>query len=120
MYLGWKKDHRGLQRGVQFLSKTGPSEGDMYYNYYATQVLRHWEGREWKKWNDELRENLVRTQARAGHATGSWIVSEGDDRGVSAGGRLSCTSLSTMILEVYYRHMPLYAPRATEDDFPLN
>ena len=27
--------------------------------------------------------------------------------------------IATMILEVYYRHMPLYADAAAEDDFPL-
>jgi hypothetical protein len=38
---------------------------------------------------------------------------------IEAGGRLYCTSLATMILEVYYRHLPLYKDDATEDDFPL-
>jgi hypothetical protein len=120
MYLGWKKDHRGLQRGVDYLSKTGPSKGDMYYNYYATQVLRHWDGDEWKKWNEVMREHLVNTQSHSGHMLGSWIVEGDDDRGIDRGGRLYCTSLATMILEVYYRHMPLYAQGAAEQDFPLH
>lgn len=34
------------------------------------------------------------------------------------GGRLYCTALATMILEVYYRHMPIYAKNAVEEDFP--
>ena len=28
----------------------------MYYNYYATQVMRHWEGEEWEKWNKVMRD----------------------------------------------------------------
>jgi hypothetical protein len=120
MYLGWKKDHRGLQRGVEYLSQNGPSQGDMYYNYYATQVLRHWEGDEWTRWNAVMREQLVAAQSRAGHSSGSWIVPGDADRGISKGGRLYCTSLATMILEVYYRHMPLYGREAADSDFPLD
>ena len=33
------------------------------------------------------------------------------------GGRLYCTALATMILEVYYRHMPLYTDLSTKDKF---
>ena len=52
------------------------------------------------------------------HQTGSWHIP--GDIGADRGGRLYSTSLSTMILEVYYRHMPLYGRQAAEDDFPLN
>ena len=41
------------------------------------------------------------------------------DHGSDSGGRIYCTSMATMILEVYYRHMPLYGKQAAEDDFPL-
>jgi hypothetical protein len=27
--------------------------------------------------------------------------------------------MATMILEVYYRHMPIYGKQATTEDFPL-
>jgi len=33
-----------------------------------------------------------------------------DDYGAPKGGRLYCTALAVMTLEVYYRHMPLYGP----------
>jgi len=124
MYLGWKKDNAALGRGVDFLSKTGPSEGNMYYNYYATQVLRHYggeggEGGEaWDKWNKKMRDQLVDTQEKKGHLSGSWFVGRGD-HGAERGGRLYCTSMATMILEVYYRHMPIYGKAAAEEEFPL-
>jgi hypothetical protein len=41
------------------------------------------------------------------------------DHGSEKGGRLYCTSMATMILEVYYRHMPIYGKQAATEDFPL-
>ena len=116
MYLGWKKDHGALQGGVAVLDKKGPSK-NMYYNYYATQIMRHYGGDEWEKWNTAMRDQMVNTQSKAGAEKGSWYI--GGDHGARAGGRLYCTSMATMILEVYYRHMPLFKQEAAEDDFPL-
>jgi hypothetical protein len=124
MYLGWKHDNPALKRGVEYLSRLGPSKGNMYYNYYATQVMRQYcgdpgtEGHEmWDKWNNALREDLVKTQEKTGHAKGSWIMK--GDHSTERGGRLYCTSMATMILEVYYRHMPIYGKQAATDEFPL-
>ena len=105
MYLGWKRDEEALGRGVAYLSKTGPKRDNMYFNYYATQVLHHWGGPEWKKWNDVMRPLLVNSQVRKGPGAGSW---KPRDRHSGPGGRLYETALSLMTLEVYYRHMPLY------------
>jgi hypothetical protein len=124
MYLGWKKDHPGIERGVEYLSQIGPSKGNMYYNYYATQVMRHYGGDpgaegndKWDKWNKEMRDWLVNTQDMNGHQKGSWHMR--GDHGSERGGRIYCTSMATMILEVYYRHMPIYGKQAAEDEFPL-
>jgi hypothetical protein len=118
MYLGWKKDNPALQRGIDYLATTGPSKTNLYYDYYATQVLCQNEGEKWDKWNVQMRDWFVASQDSAGHQTGSWHIP--GDIGADRGGRLYSTSLSTMILEVYYRHMPLYGKQAAEDDFPLN
>lgn len=118
MYLGWKQDNPALEKGVKWLSAQGPSKGNMYYNYYATQVMRHWEGEEWKKWNAVMRDFLVGAQATKGHEEGSWYM-EGDHGG-KAGGRIYCTAMATMVLEVYYRHMPIYRKQSTEENFPLD
>jgi hypothetical protein len=117
MYLGWKRDEAALERGVQYLSSEGPSEKNMYYNYYATQVMRHFGGEDWRKWNEEMREHLITTQAKDGHEEGSWFF--GGTHAGETGGRLYTTSMCTMILEVYYRHMPIYQEQAADDDFPL-
>ena len=44
MHLGWDRDHPALTEGVKFLAGEGPSKNNNYYNYYATQTLRHDEG----------------------------------------------------------------------------
>jgi hypothetical protein len=116
MYLGWKKDHPGIQEGSKLLAKRGPTK-DLYYDYYATQIMHHMEGEMWIAWNKQMKELLLKTQATDGHETGSWY--EGFDGGhaVDAAGRLYCTSLATMILEVYYRHLPIYRDQSVEDEF---
>jgi hypothetical protein len=117
MHLGWTKDQPALRRGVQLLSQTGPSPGDMYFDYYATQVFRHWEGEAWQRWNQRMRDMLVASQYQRGHERGSWYMPEGD-YGSSMGGRLYCTAMAAMILEVYYRHMPIYSKKTLDASFP--
>ncbi len=119
MYLGWKHDHAPLQRGVQILGQLGPStdttrsRNNMYYNYYATQVMHHYGGYPWQRWNAVMREYLIQTQSHEGHEEGSWYL-DGSDDGSHAGGRLYCTALAAMTLEVYYRYMPLYRQQSTQ------
>jgi hypothetical protein len=120
MYTGWDKNHPGIKKGVEKLARVGVDKRDMYYNYYAAQVLRHHGGPEWNRFNVELRDWLVQTQETTGGAEGSWYFEDTKaHRGPHEGGRLLSTAMATMILEVYYRHMPIYAAAAAEDDFPL-
>lgn len=105
MYTGWRADEEGLQQGVAALAKRGPSLNDIYYNYYATQVMHHWGGELWEKWNGKMREQLVTTQIQNGPGAGSWKVT--DPHGQNAG-PIYQTALSVMTLEVYYRHLPLF------------
>ena len=118
MFLGWKQDTPGLQRGIEFLDKTGPNMGNMYYSYYATQVVRHNEGEVWKRWNDRMRDPLVKSQEKDGVTAGSWHF-QGGDHGFASGGRLYCTAMATMMLEVYYRHLPIYRKQAADEEFAL-
>ncbi|MFH1265882.1 MAG: prenyltransferase/squalene oxidase repeat-containing protein [Planctomycetota bacterium] len=116
MYLGWKKDNSALERGVKWISDKGPSKNNMYYNYYATQVMRHWEGDPWKKWNSVMRDQLISSQTQKGHEEGSWFMPAGHVS--DGGGRLYCTAMATMILEVYYRHLPIYRKPSADADSP--
>jgi hypothetical protein len=118
MHLGWKREHPALEKGVTQLSKWGPSQGNMYFNYYATQVMRHYEGEPWTKWNAVMRDQLVKAQnvQQKSHENGSWYFKDGD-HGADQGGRVYCTSMAVMTLEVYYRHMPIYQSESAQTDF---
>jgi hypothetical protein len=109
MYTGWRRDNPGLIKGIDHLKAWGPSDDCLYYDYYATQVLFHWGGPEWDAWNRKLREHLISRQETAGHPTGSWYF---ESQQSGAGGRLYNTAMAAMILEVYYRFMPLYGEEA--------
>jgi hypothetical protein len=108
LYLGWTKDEPGLGEGVHYLlEKHPPRRGELgiYYWYYATQTMHHFGGQEWDEWNQAMRDILVETQQKEGHAAGSWApVGQHSD----AGGRLYQTALSACTLEVYYRHLPIF------------
>lgn len=118
MYTGWKKDHSAIVGGVEKIAGYGPSMGsDLYYDYYATQVLRQFGGEHWDNFNVKLRDFLVEKQSQDAGAKGSWWFTEKGH--ANEAGRHYQTAMATMILEVYYRHMPLYAEAAAEDDFPL-
>ncbi len=115
MYLGWKHDEPALERGVELLTAHGPSPNNMYFNYYATQVMHHYEGEQWTKWNLKMRDFLVNSQSRQGHERGSWFL--GGDHSSESGGRLYTTAMCAMTLEVYYRHLPIYRKDSTSADF---
>ena len=126
MYLGWEQDRSELVEGMARIAEVGPDTEygiNMYYNYYATQAIKHmYSGKpQWKKWNLEMRDFLVSTQEREGNVRGSWyFAGRGKpDRWGPAGGRLYDTAMSCMTLEVYYRFLPIYDKKATDDSFEL-
>ncbi|MDZ7619323.1 MAG: prenyltransferase/squalene oxidase repeat-containing protein [Patescibacteria group bacterium] len=114
MYTGWPREYEPLQRGVAYLDSLGPSKDNMYFNYYATQVIHHYGAEPWQRWNPVMRDYLVATQSAQGAEAGSWHF---PDRHGDAGGRLYNTAMAIMTLEVYYRYMPLYGERAVTEAF---
>jgi len=113
-YLGTLKP--GLPRmdsGVDYLLKQLPKDAttdrDIYFWYYATQVLHNVQDARWDDWNRQVRRILINTQIKEGCALGSWDPDKpARDRWGTAGGRLMVTSLSVLTLEVYYRYLPLF------------
>ncbi len=112
MYTGWQRSNPALVKGAAQLGKWGPSKDNIYFDYYATQVLYHFAGPEWNDWNRKMREMLIKSQMREGHPAGSWYFENPPTS--TAGGRLYNTAMAAMILEVYYRFMPLYGEEAVK------
>lgn len=112
-YTGWPDDHPGMQAGAQYLLTALPDRHrpNVYYWYYATQMLHHLGGDPWQRWNEVMRDTLIETQSTVGHTAGSWSHHDHFGR---EGGRLYVTALSICTLEVYYRHLPLYRKTAIE------
>lgn len=109
-FLGWPRNDRRLVAGVELLLAPPLMDfdrgKDVYAWYYITQVVHHLGGEPWTRWNDRMREVLPATQITRGGEAGSWDPAL--DKWGSAGGRLFMTCFCTFMLEVYYRHLPLY------------
>ncbi len=114
IYTGWEQDDPRLVAGARYLVQQQlPGETlkqrDTYYWYYATQVLKHVDGPEWKAWNKALRPMLIRTQEKTGDNAGSWDpYAPVPDRWAPFGGRLYVTTMNLLSLEVRHRLLPLY------------
>jgi hypothetical protein len=116
--LGWPRDFPALVKGVGQISADLQSgaERNIYYWYYATQLLHNMQNEQWERWNLKIREGLISLQVKdAGCAHGSWDPdSPAPDVWAQKAGRLYLTSLSILTLEVYYRYLPLY--RSYDED----
>ncbi len=117
IFTGWKQDNDSLRRGAMKLAQQGPTT-DIYYTYYATQVLFHLQKQlpqEWRSWQKSMTGMLVKAQATSGHRQGSYF--DGMDKGhaASIGGRLYVTSMATMTMEVYFKIGVMYSPQSADD-----
>ena len=118
LYLDWNVRNETLLKGAKRLAEADRSLGNPYYTYYVSQLLHNVGGSVWNNWNREMREKLIKAQQMDGHERGSWFP-DGADGHCQQGGRLYATSLNCMVLEVYYRHMPLYQKMEASESFPL-
>jgi hypothetical protein len=130
-YLGWPRKHPALVIGlsdlvannriefapVERVIEFGAGGGDRptgvrnaYAWYYITQVAHHFGGNPWRRWNETMREALPAAQVKKGPEAGSWDPAF--DQWGHVGGRLYMTCFCTFMLEVYYRHLPLYGEEA--------
>lgn len=119
-YLGWRRENPHMVAGAEWLQVNLPrldagatqdsgNPRDAYYWYYATQVMFQMQGEHWRKWNARLHPLLVDNQLQTGPLAGSWDpLRPVPDRWGSEGGRIYVTALHLLMLEVYYRHLPIY------------
>lgn len=110
--LGWPRDHPAMLAGTAGVAAhlQASQQRNIYYWYYATQLLHNMKGKDWEQWNVRVREGLLDLQCSGeGCDRGSWDPTEPQiDLWGAKGGRLFTTSLSLLTLEVYYRYLPLY------------
>ena len=117
-FLGAGGPSAASDEAAAFLLKHPPSQAtyNLYYYYYATLSMFQRGGVDWARWNVLVRDDLVRRQKVRGHQAGSW---EPDDSPYGAyGGRIYCTALATLTLEVYYRYLRLQNP-VEQPDAPV-
>ena len=116
IYLGQNRESQQLVSGADFLREHPPEVGtsrqplrDCYYWYYATQAMFQMQDDYWTEWNDRLRPLMETGQEQTGPPAGSWHpLRPVPDRWGHAGGRLYVTAMHLLMLEVYYRHLPLF------------
>jgi RNA polymerase sigma factor (sigma-70 family) len=105
-YLGWGRRAPTLRQGLARLDALTPGpSGNLYRDYYVSQVLHNAGGPRWDRWNRSMRDGLVAAQSKGDdpnhpHEKGSWTP--GGDVYGKAGGRLMITALALRTLEVYY------------------
>ena len=114
LYMGWDRYDPRLTDGAEYLMQNLPSDTsiltrDTYYWYYATQIIRHIGGDDWKTWHGALHPLLVDSQIKDGEMAGSWDpLNPVPDRWGAQAGRLYVTAMNLLSLEVDYRLLPLY------------
>eukprot|EP00913_Durusdinium_trenchii_P023359 g21937.t1 len=108
------RNHPASKEAAEYILARKPrrSRLNLYYWYYGTLAMYQYGGKEWKQWNDAVRDALVAEQSTTGDNDGSW-----DPKGPwgKYGGRVYSTALSALCLEVYYRFLPLYKMSGQRD-----
>ena len=111
-YMHMLRSDPAMAEGTALLMQNMPDPNirNIYYWYYATQVMHNQLGADWDNWNRKMRRTLIDAQCKDNScAGGSWDPAKPTpDAWGTSGGRLMMTSLSALILEVYYRYLPLY------------
>jgi hypothetical protein len=109
--LGTSCDDPQMETSAQYILKSPPDweQSNTYYWYYATLALFQQQGDAWTSWNEKLVPELLAHQEKTGRATGSWPP---DGEWAPTAGRVYQTALCALMLEVYYRYLPMYSQPA--------
>jgi hypothetical protein len=107
-FLGVGGPGAASSEAAAYLMQHESDKGDsnFYYWYYGTLALYQHGGQPWTRWNSRVRDRIVKLQRASGHQAGSWDPD--DSIYGTRGGRLYCTTLAALTLEVYYRYLRLY------------
>jgi hypothetical protein len=107
-FLGVGGPSASSTEAADYLLQHGPTHDpyNLYYWYYGTLTMYQHGGDAWTRWNSQVRDQIVKRQRESGHMAGSWDPDE--SKYGAMGGRIYCTALATLTLEVYYRFLRLY------------
>ncbi len=115
-YTGWDPHAPPFAKGVQYLLQVQSGQlREPYFFYYAAQVMYQYGGKEWDTWNEKMKNFLLETQEKEGYQKGSWYF---DSWTGKQGGRLYCTAMACMTLQVYYRYSPMARYHGGEENSP--
>jgi len=104
--LGWDDQGPRIAHLVDQLRQSGPAtNGALCLNMLHSELLRDSDKTVWGAWNADLKRYLLAKQQTQGHGAGSWFDSA-NHWGNRSGGRLFCTAVGALTLEVYYRYPP--------------
>ena len=114
--LFWKGERGDLRKGMEWLlaetEQTKPVKyrgpnADLYAWYYHTQASLMFGGSAWTKWNRWFQDELCTAQS----TDGSWPIPGAKGHGPQSDpgrtGAVYRTTLCTLMLEVFYRYMPV-------------
>lgn len=106
--LGERRDEPSMKTAIEYIARPLPDwerRLNTYSWYYITLALFHHGGPEWQSWNQALSRELLKHQRRGGRVEGSW---DPGGEWAPVGGRIYQTAICALMLEVYYRYLPIY------------
>jgi len=108
-FLGHGDDER-VETALKWLREQQPDWESaagwaMYFMYYLTQTMFQGGDQFWPKWNEQMREMLIRSQASDGHWDPPPKSGEVGPMGKTP---VYATALGALMLETYYRFLPMY------------
>jgi hypothetical protein len=109
-FLGHMSDPR-IKKSLDYLKTqkfdwNGKGRFQLYGWYYITQAMFQGGGAYWEYWNKQFRDALIKAQSQDGH----WEIppEDGDEKNHTGNSPVYATALSCLMLEVYYRYLPIY------------
>ena len=115
----WKQDKdKVVKDGIEFLLKESEdrypvkykgTNPNLYAWYYHTQACLMFGGSAWSKWNRMFQDEIASSQGPDGSwpPTGGKAAGEGLERQAGGSGPVYRTALCVLMLEVFYRYMPI-------------
>ena len=107
-----KGNHAAVRQGARYIETESEFDynnetADLYGHYYEAQAMLNRGGRQWDKYNEMLRDQLLANQ----NPDGSWKAPGGGNKVRAAGAQYVDNThyrncLNILMLEVYYRFLP--------------